>query len=138
MSCINCRQIYGRLLLELPHRAPGGKILRRWRAVSGSAGLSPAKKHKREASALKRRSRNLRAECAGRVVGLAALIGDERRSSHRPKGLHPSLPTPTTPSPQYHEDGYGARRRRDTPPRAGGDERHASNESTGDCAKNET
>ena len=42
--------------------------------MNGSVGLHLAKKRKQGVFVLKRRSRNLRAECVARVVGQAVLI----------------------------------------------------------------
>ena len=69
-----CRGIYETLLFQHPWREQYGRILRHSRATNGFAGLYPGKKRRREVSVSRKRSRSLKVECAGLVVGVAVFI----------------------------------------------------------------
>jgi len=69
-----CRQIYEKPLLPTRPHGQNGKILPHSRAMNGYAGPSPSRNRRPEKSTLKECARNLKKECAGRVVGPVALI----------------------------------------------------------------
>ncbi len=81
------RLIFEKLLVPIEWRKPRGMILLRWHAVSGYAGLYPARKLRREISVSKRRSQSLQAVCAAPAAGRGAGIDEEERKSYLPEKI---------------------------------------------------
>src|SRR4051812_8573512 len=75
----NCRRIYEVPLLPHPKPEKPGKILRRWHAMNGFAGLSLPKNQRREEIMSNGQSRSLWKESAALAVGLAVFIARKKR-----------------------------------------------------------
>src|SRR5437667_8390875 len=79
-------RICERFSFPIPLHGQNGRTLRRSRAMSGSAGLSPSRNRKPEDSTLSEYARNLRKECADLAAGQAVLTG-ENKSAKEIAGL---------------------------------------------------
>jgi hypothetical protein len=73
VPCTKCQRICEKPLFPTRRHEQNGRTLRRSRAMSGSAGLSPSRNRKPENSTSRGCVRSLRKECAGLVVGPVVL-----------------------------------------------------------------